>query len=141
MRPACLRVCLCVYLDVFLTCLFFLADFRFSQKIHCRRATQVCCASSRLYVQDTIYDAFVKRCVEEAEKRTIGAPTTGSVQGPQVDDIQFKTVMGYIEKGKAEGATCLTGGERHGETGYYVKPTVFSDVTDDMTIAREEIFG
>jgi len=102
---------------------------------------QVCCASSRLFVQDTIYDAFVKRTVEEAEKRTIGGPMSGSVQGPQVDDIQFKNVLGYIEKGKAEGASCLTGGERHGELGYYVKPTVFGDVTDEMTIAKEEIFG
>ena len=71
---------------------------------------QVCCASSRLFVQDTIYDAFVKRTVEEAEKRTIGGPASGSVQGPQVDDIQFKNVLGYIAKGKEEGAKCLTGG-------------------------------
>merc|ERR1719242_861961 len=49
--------------------------------------------------------------------------------------------MSYIDKGKRDGATCLTGGERHGDKGYFVKPTVFTDVTDDMTIAREEIFG
>ena len=61
--------------------------------------------------------------------------------GPQVDDIQFKKVLGYIEKGKTEGATVSLGGNRHGSKGYFVEPTIFSDVSDDMTIAKEEIFG
>merc|ERR1712216_570019 len=61
--------------------------------------------------------------------------------GPQVDKIQFDRVMGYISKGKEEGATCMTGGDRHGDKGFYVQPTVFTDVTDEMTIAKEEIFG
>ena len=59
----------------------------------------------------------------------------------QVDKGQFDKVMGYIKTGKAEGATCVTGGQRHGDTGYFVEPTVFTDVTDDMTIMKEEIFG
>jgi len=54
----------------------------------------------------------------------------------QVDDIQFKRIMAYIEKGKEEGANCLTGGTRIGDKGYFVAPTVFGDVTDNMTIAR-----
>ena len=59
----------------------------------------------------------------------------------QVDALQFKRVMAYIEKGKAEGARLLTGGARHGDKGYFIQPTVFADVQDDMTIAKEEIFG
>merc|ERR1712066_1188986 len=61
--------------------------------------------------------------------------------GPQGDKIQFDKILGYIEKGKQEGATVALGGGRLGSKGYYVKPTVFTEVTDDMTIAREEIFG
>lgn len=63
------------------------------------------------------------------------------MQGPQVDKIQFDKIMGYIESGKKEGAKCMTGGTRHGSTGFFVEPTVFADVKDDMKIAREEIFG
>ncbi len=62
-----------------------------------------------------------------------------SQQGPQVDEIQFKSVMRYIDVGKSEGATVLAGGGRALDKGYYVQPTVFGDVTDDMTIAREEV--
>ena len=62
-------------------------------------------------------------------------------QGPQVDKTQYDTVMSYIEKGNSEGAKCVTGGERLGDKGFFIKPTVFDNVTDDMTIAREEIFG
>lgn len=57
----------------------------------------------------------------------------------QVDDVMFNKVMGYIEKGKQEGAKCLTGGKRVGTKGYYIEPTVFADVSDDMTIAKEEV--
>jgi hypothetical protein len=63
------------------------------------------------------------------------------VNSPQIDDIQFKKIMSYIETGKAEGAKCLLGGGRLGTKGYYVQPTIFSEVSDDMTIAKEEIFG
>jgi len=64
-----------------------------------------------------------------------------SAQGPQVDEIQFNKIMGYIEKGKKEGAKLMCGGSRVGTEGYFIEPTVFADVTDDMTIAKEEIFG
>ncbi|GBP23965.1 Retinal dehydrogenase 1 [Eumeta japonica] len=103
---------------------------------------QVCVAASRLFVQSKIYDEFVKRAVEYAKKRKVGNPfTEGNQNGPQVDEEMMNKVLGYIEKGKAEGAKLLTGGQRIGTTGYYLEPTVFADVTDDMTIAKEEIFG
>lgn len=102
---------------------------------------QCCVASSRLFVQEGIYDAFVKASVEKASKVSIGSFDEPVDQGPQVDKLQFDKVMGYIEKGKSEGATVSHGGARHGDKGYFVQPTVFSDVTDNMTIAKEEIFG
>lgn len=61
--------------------------------------------------------------------------------GPQIDDIQFNKIMDYIQTGKSEGARCLLGGERVGTKGYYVAPTIFTDVEDTMVIAKEEIFG
>ena len=61
--------------------------------------------------------------------------------GPMVSEAQMNIVLGYIEKGKAEGARLIAGGKRAGRDGFFVEPTVFADVTDDMTIAREEIFG
>mmetsp|Transcript_28876 Transcript_28876/g.33022 ORF Transcript_28876/g.33022 Transcript_28876/m.33022 type:complete len:500 (-) Transcript_28876:128-1627(-) len=103
---------------------------------------QCCCAGSRIYVQDTIYDAFVEKAVAKAKAIQMGAYNEAkSEQGPQVDKIQFDSVMGYIAKGKAEGATVMTGGERHGKKGYFVQPTIFADVKDDMIICKEEIFG
>jgi aldehyde dehydrogenase (NAD+) len=103
---------------------------------------QCCCAGSRLFVEEKCYDEFVERSVARAKKRTVGDPLDPATeQGPQVDNDQLEKVMGYIESGKKEGAKLLCGGERAGTRGYFVKPTVFSNVTDDMTIAREEIFG
>jgi len=103
---------------------------------------QCCCAGSRLYVQEGIYDKFVCAAVKKAEAIKIGAYNEACVeQGPQVDEIQFKKVMNYIESGKAEGAKVATGGGRHGDKGYFVQPTVFTDVTEGMKIGTEEIFG
>jgi aldehyde dehydrogenase (NAD+) len=103
---------------------------------------QCCCAGSRLFVEEKCYDEFVERSVARAKKRTVGDPLDPATeQGPQVDNDQLEKVMGYIESGKKEGAKLLCGGERAGTRGYFVKPTVFSNVTDEMTIAREEIFG
>ncbi len=65
----------------------------------------------------------------------------GAEQGPQVDRAQFDKVLHYIQLGKQEGAECVTGGNRHGDRGYFVQPTLFANVKDHMTIAREEIFG
>jgi aldehyde dehydrogenase (NAD+) len=103
---------------------------------------QCCCAGSRLYVEDKIYDEFVERSAKRARQRKVGDPFDPKTeQGPQVDQTQFDKVMGYIESGKKEGARLVCGGKRAGERGYFVEPTVFADVKDRMTIAREEIFG
>jgi aldehyde dehydrogenase (NAD+) len=103
---------------------------------------QCCCAGSRTFVEEKCYDEFVERSVARARKRTVGDPfQPGTEQGPQVDQDQFDKVMGYIDAGKREGAALQCGGNRSGDRGYFIEPTVFADVRDDMTIAREEIFG
>jgi aldehyde dehydrogenase (NAD+) len=103
---------------------------------------QVCCAGSRLFVQETVYDEFVEKSVARAGRRTVGDPfDAGTEQGPQIDGTQFERVMSYIDTGKREGAELLTGGKRVGERGHFIQPTVFANVQDDMKIAREEIFG
>jgi len=103
---------------------------------------QCCCAGSRTYVEEKCYDEFVEKSVARAKKRTVGDPLDPKTeQGPQVDADQFSKVMSYIESGRSEGANLLCGGERAGDKGYFVKPTVFADVKDNMKIAQEEIFG
>eukprot|EP00406_Dinophysis_acuminata_P084232 CAMPEP_0179245680 /NCGR_PEP_ID=MMETSP0797-20121207/18700_1 /TAXON_ID=47934 /ORGANISM="Dinophysis acuminata, Strain DAEP01" /LENGTH=511 /DNA_ID=CAMNT_0020953239 /DNA_START=89 /DNA_END=1620 /DNA_ORIENTATION=+ len=103
---------------------------------------QCCCAGSRTFVHEDIYDAFVAKVVELARNWKTGDPTQfDTMQGPVVDKIQFDKIMGYIEKGKAEGAKLETGGDRAFDSGYYIQPTVFTGVEDGMTIAQEEIFG
>jgi len=101
---------------------------------------QVCTASSRLFVQEGIYDEFCKRLVEQGKARKQGDGFSDVDLGPQVSDEQQDRVFGYIEKGKAEGAKLQCGGGR-GKKGYFIEPTIFTDVTDEMTIAKEEIFG
>merc|ERR1719219_2716856 len=103
---------------------------------------QCCCAGSRIMVEAEVYDEFVERSVERAKNRTIGDPfDMNNEQGPQVDQEQMETILGYVESGKQDGAKLLTGGARHGDKGFFVQPTVFGDVSDDMKICREEIFG
>ncbi|XP_071791693.1 aldehyde dehydrogenase, mitochondrial-like [Asterias amurensis] len=103
---------------------------------------QCCTAGSRTFVEDDIYDDFVELAAERAKKRTVGDPFNESnEQGPQIDEEQFTRILGLIESGKKEGATLLAGGERAGDRGYFIQPTVFGDVQDDMRIAKEEIFG
>jgi aldehyde dehydrogenase (NAD+) len=103
---------------------------------------QVCCAGSRVFVEEKVYDQFVERSTDRANKRTVGDPfDSGTEQGPQVDKTQLEKVLGYIESGQSEGAKLNCGGGRVGDRGYFVEPTVFSDVQDNMKIAREEIFG
>jgi aldehyde dehydrogenase (NAD+) len=103
---------------------------------------QCCCAGSRLFVEDKIYDEFVDRSAKRASARKVGDPfETGTEQGPQVDETQFEKVMSYIDAGKREGARLMCGGGRVGDRGYFVAPTVFAEVKDDMKIAQEEIFG
>nr|XP_054751537.1 aldehyde dehydrogenase, mitochondrial-like [Lytechinus pictus] len=103
---------------------------------------QACCAGSRTFVEDRVYDEFVERSVERAKAKAVGDPFDMSKnQGPQINDEQFKKILGLIESGKSDGAKLATGGSRHGERGYYIEPTVFTDVKDNMRIAKEEIFG
>jgi aldehyde dehydrogenase (NAD+) len=105
-------------------------------------AGQSCCASSRVFVQEGIYDEFVKRSVELAKARKVGDPLDEETdQGPLVDQEQYDRVLSYIDSGKQQGAKLCTGGNPIGDKGYFVEPTVFADVTDDMKIAQEEIFG
>jgi aldehyde dehydrogenase (NAD+) len=103
---------------------------------------QCCCAGSRLFVQEKVYDKFVDKMAGLNRTRKLGDPLDPQTeQGPQVDQAQFDKIMHYISLGKAEGAKCITGGNRFGDRGYFVEPTLFSNVTDDMSIAKDEIFG
>ncbi|XP_055820686.1 benzaldehyde dehydrogenase, mitochondrial-like [Solanum dulcamara] len=103
---------------------------------------QCCCAGSRTFVHESIYDEFVEKAKARALKRTVGDPfKSGNEQGPQIDSEQFEKVLKYIRSGIESGATLETGGDTLGTQGYYIKPTVFSNVEDDMLIATDEIFG
>jgi aldehyde dehydrogenase (NAD+) len=103
---------------------------------------QCCCAGSRLFVEERVHDELIDRMKEKNEDRRVGDPFDPETQqGPQVDKAQFDKIMKYIEYGKKDGADCITGGGRIGKKGYFVEPTLFDNVTDDMRIARDEIFG
>nr|AGN03871.1 retinol dehydrogenase 2 [Aurelia aurita] len=103
---------------------------------------QCCCAGSRTFVEESIYDEFVKKSVARAQRRTVGNPMDKNTQqGPQVDKEQFEKILDLIDSGKKQGAKLSCGGKRVGDKGFFIEPTVFSDVTDDMRIATEEIFG
>jgi aldehyde dehydrogenase (NAD+) len=99
-------------------------------------------AGSRLFVQDSVHDRFVERLAARVEARKLGDPfDPRTEQGPQVDRAQFDKILSYIERGRQQGARCVTGGGRVGEKGFFIAPTIFADVQDDMAIARDEIFG
>jgi aldehyde dehydrogenase (NAD+) len=103
---------------------------------------QCCCAGSRVFVEEKVYDQFVEQSAARAKRRTVGNPLDKNTeQGPQVDNDQFTKVLSFIDAGKREGANLVAGGSRVGDRGYFVAPTVFSDVKDEMKIAQEEIFG
>jgi aldehyde dehydrogenase (NAD+) len=103
---------------------------------------QCCCAGSRLFVEQSVHDKFVDKMLTSAKARRLGDPfDPNTTQGPQVDSDQFNKIMSYIDKGKSEGAKCLTGGSRFGNKGYFIEPTIFTGVTDEMAIAKDEIFG
>ncbi|XP_018332224.1 retinal dehydrogenase 2 [Agrilus planipennis] len=103
---------------------------------------QNCCAGSRTYVQSRIYSEFVRRAVRKAEEKVLGNPFEESVnQGPQIDQAAVDKILNLIHSGVREGAKLETGGKQFGNAGYFVTPTVFSEVKDQMTIAKEEIFG
>ncbi|XP_066375889.1 aldehyde dehydrogenase family 2 member B7, mitochondrial-like isoform X1 [Miscanthus floridulus] len=103
---------------------------------------QCCCAGSRTFVHERVYDEFVEKAKARALKRVVGDPfRKGVEQGPQIDDEQFNKILRYIRSGVDGGANLVTGGDRLGDKGYYIQPTIFSDVQDGMKIAQEEIFG
>ncbi|KAJ4846395.1 Aldehyde dehydrogenase 2 member C4 [Turnera subulata] len=103
---------------------------------------EVCAASSRVFVQEGIYDEFVEKLAEKAKTWVVGDPFDPKTRlGPQVDKKQYDKILSYIEDGKREGATLLTGGKPVGTKGYYIQPTIFTDVKEDMLIAKDEIFG
>ncbi|MCC5957373.1 MAG: betaine-aldehyde dehydrogenase [Natronohydrobacter sp.] len=105
-------------------------------------AGQICSNGTRVFVHRAVKDAFLEKLATRAGKITLGDPLDEATQmGPLVSDAQMARVLGYIDQGKAEGARLVCGGARAGDTGCFVQPTAFADVTDDMTIAREEIFG
>ncbi len=103
---------------------------------------QCCTAGSRLFVEKSIKDEFVERLAEKVRRRRIGDPLDPKTeQGPQVSQEQLDKILGYIDQGNKQGADLVTGGERHGRQGFFVEPTIFDNVKDDMAIARDEIFG
>ena len=104
---------------------------------------EVCCAASRMFVQEKIYEKFAEGLVNSASKIRLGNPfEAGTTMGPLVSKDQHDRVLGYLATGKQEGAKASIGGDRGPQAkGYFVQPTVFTGVNNDMKIAREEIFG
>lgn len=104
---------------------------------------QVCTSTSRIYVEDSIYDKFLDMFVKHTEQSSkIGNQfEEGVVQGPQISKVQLDKIKGFIDQGKESGARLLTGGALVSGDGYFVQPTVFADVGEEMTIMKEEIFG
>lgn len=103
---------------------------------------QNCCAGSRAFVHEKIHDRFVEKLVAKARERRIGDPLDSSTEhGPQIDLAQFEKIMRYIDLGREQGASIAAGGARVGEKGFYIAPTVFAEVRDEMAIATDEIFG
>ena len=106
---------------------------------------EICSAGSRIIIEESIKDKFVKRLAERANAITIGNPLDNPDMGPLVSESHMNKVLEYIKKGVDEGATLVCGGERYTEgecaKGYFIRPTVFDNCTDDMTIVKEEIFG
>ena len=103
---------------------------------------QCCCAGSRTFVESRIYDEFTERSINLAKKRVLGDPfNLESDQGPQIDEEQQQKILRLIEEGKREGAKLVIGGKKYGDQGFFVQPTIFTDVKSEMKIAQEEIFG
>jgi phenylacetaldehyde dehydrogenase len=103
---------------------------------------QCCCAGSRLYIEEQIFDKVVDGVAERAEKIRLGPGTDAATEmGPLVSEEQLNRVCGYLESGFSEGAKAVTGGTRAGDKGYFVKPTVLVNTNDKMKVVQEEIFG
>ena len=103
---------------------------------------EVCTAGSRLFLEESLHDAFLDRLQTHTTKLVQGDPLDPKTRlGPQVSETQMQQILSFVEKGKEEGARLVCGGERPPGKGFFVRPTIFDDVHRDMTIAREEIFG
>jgi acyl-CoA reductase-like NAD-dependent aldehyde dehydrogenase len=103
---------------------------------------QVCCAGTRVFVQEDFHDRFVDALTRYTSNVKVGDPLDAKTTvGPLVSKEQYDRVKGYLEVGKNEGAKTTVGGNVPGGKGYFVNPTVFVDVKNNMKIAREEIFG
>jgi aldehyde dehydrogenase (NAD+) len=102
---------------------------------------QCCTAGSRLFVEKKIHKEFVERLAEKAKARALGDPLDPATeQGPQVSQEQLDKILHYVKLGNDEGAKLVSGGKRHGDKGFFVEPTIFDNVKDDMAIAKDEIF-
>jgi aldehyde dehydrogenase (NAD+) len=105
-------------------------------------AGQVCSAGSRVLVQRAVYDEVVSRLAARARAIRVGDPRVPeTTMGPVISEAQMKSILNYIEIGKAEGASAVTGGARLGTKGYFIEPTVFANVEHEMRVSQEEIFG
>ena len=103
---------------------------------------QCCCAGSRLFVQQSIFDKVVEGVADRAKQIKVGPGLDPDTEmGPMVSESQFNRVCGYIESGLSEGAKAVAGGRKRDGKGYFVEPTVLVDTTPDMKVIREEIFG
>lgn len=103
---------------------------------------QVCCAGSRIFVQEGIYDTFLEKLAEAFKKIKVGDPTKMETQmGAQINEGQLNKICACVDAGVKEGARVLVGGKRYGDKGAFMQPTLLVDVKNDMTVAQEEIFG
>jgi len=103
---------------------------------------QVCTAASRCYVHEDIYNSFIEKAVQLAKSQKIGNQLDPkNTLGPLVDKEQFERVLNYIENGKKSGAKLKFGGQRIGEKGFFVQPTIFVDIAEENPLVKEEIFG
>src|SRR5262245_1081652 len=100
---------------------------------------QCCTAGSRLFVEQGVHQEFVERLAERSKERRLGDPLDEATeQGPQVSQEQMDKILGYVELGRKEGARLRAGGQRRGDRGFFVEPTIFDNVRDDMAIAKDE---
>jgi aldehyde dehydrogenase (NAD+) len=106
-------------------------------------AGQVCTSTSRIYVQESVYEKFLEEFKKYTqENTTIGSQFDSNVtHGPQISKTQQEKIMSYVDSAKSEGARLILGGEVSNEKGFFVDPTIFADVRNDMKASREEVFG
>jgi acyl-CoA reductase-like NAD-dependent aldehyde dehydrogenase len=108
----------------------------------CRNSGQICSAGTRLFVHESLHEEIAEKVSRIADTYKVGSPFKSDTQlGPLISGKQMERVLSYVDVGKNEGARLDLGGSRVGARGFFVQPTVFSHVSNDMKIAREEIFG